>query len=163
MGDLAARLGCSYRTLYSLAPSRQELVLVVIDRILRAKGRAALEVLSECHDPATRLEALIEIWAGDFDRISLRYAEDAAGHPAVTRLQNDHQDHAFLILRDVIEDGIASGQFRPMHARIAADVINAGLARIRDPEVLREAGVTPQQAVAELLALILRGFGEGPR
>jgi AcrR family transcriptional regulator len=31
MAELAARLNCSLRTLYALAPSRDELVLIVID------------------------------------------------------------------------------------------------------------------------------------
>ena len=41
MADLAARLNCSLRTLYGLARSREELVLMAIDRNLWAIGRSA--------------------------------------------------------------------------------------------------------------------------
>jgi AcrR family transcriptional regulator len=41
MADLAAALNCSLRTLYGLAQSRNELVLMVLDRNLRKIGRAA--------------------------------------------------------------------------------------------------------------------------
>ena len=45
MAELAARLNCSLRTLYALAPSRDELVLVVVDRNLWRVGRAARDAV----------------------------------------------------------------------------------------------------------------------
>ena len=42
MADIAGRVGCSLRTLYDLAPSRDELVLTVVDRNLRRIGRSAV-------------------------------------------------------------------------------------------------------------------------
>ena len=42
MADIAAHLNCSLRTLYSLAPSRDELVLTVVDRNLWKVGRSAM-------------------------------------------------------------------------------------------------------------------------
>ena len=47
MAQLAARLNCSLRTLYALAPSRDELVLVVVDRNLWRVGRAARDAVRE--------------------------------------------------------------------------------------------------------------------
>jgi AcrR family transcriptional regulator len=45
MADIAANVGCSLRTLYDLAPSRDELVLTVIDRNLRRIGRGAISAI----------------------------------------------------------------------------------------------------------------------
>jgi len=43
--EIAARVGCSLRTLYGIAPSKDELILSVVDRRLHRIGRAAIEVL----------------------------------------------------------------------------------------------------------------------
>ena len=45
--ELAAHVGCSRRTLYELAPSKDELVLIVFDRFLHRVGRAALDSIDE--------------------------------------------------------------------------------------------------------------------
>ena len=45
MAELAAQLNCSLRTLYGLAESRNELVLMVMDRNLRKVGRSARRAL----------------------------------------------------------------------------------------------------------------------
>ncbi len=42
IADLAKEIGCSRRTLYELAPSKDQLVLIVLDRRLHRMGRAAL-------------------------------------------------------------------------------------------------------------------------
>ncbi len=55
MATLAKRVNCSLRTLYVLASSRDELVLMVVDRRLHLTGRAARAALS---DEMTPLEAL---------------------------------------------------------------------------------------------------------
>ena len=54
MADLAARLNCSLRTLYELAPSRDELVLTVIDRNQKI-------ILGETED-LLRLEPIQQKW-----------------------------------------------------------------------------------------------------
>jgi hypothetical protein len=42
MAEIASRSNCSLRTLYGLAPSRDELVLIVVDRNLWRVGRTAV-------------------------------------------------------------------------------------------------------------------------
>ena len=47
MAELASQLNCSLRTLYGLAEGRNALVLMVVDRNLRAVGRAANRVVAD--------------------------------------------------------------------------------------------------------------------
>ena len=46
MAEIAKNLNCSLRTLYSLAPSKEQLVLIVIERNLWARGRTAMSAIS---------------------------------------------------------------------------------------------------------------------
>ena len=45
MAEIAALVGCSLRTFYGIAPSKDELLLTVVDRRLHRIGRAAIEVI----------------------------------------------------------------------------------------------------------------------
>ncbi|MFP6563297.1 MAG: TetR family transcriptional regulator, partial [Myxococcota bacterium] len=51
MAEIAAELNCSLRTLYGIAPSKEALVLAVVDRRLRRIGRAAIATLEASMSP----------------------------------------------------------------------------------------------------------------
>ncbi|MGZ0184950.1 MAG: TetR/AcrR family transcriptional regulator, partial [Acidimicrobiales bacterium] len=59
MADIAANVGCSLRTLYDLAPSRDELVLTVIDRNLRRIGRGAISAIQPDLDPLVAIRSYL--------------------------------------------------------------------------------------------------------
>lgn len=158
VGDLAARLKCSRSTLYSLAPSKDELVLVVVDRRLRRIGRIKQERLGELTDPVDKLQVLIASEHLHLQRTSLRFSEDVARTPAVQRLIADHVRYGVAQLRDVVDEGIATGRFRSVHSRVVAEIIDVGLERIQRPELLRETGLTFDDAATELTELLLSGL-----
>ena len=55
--ELAASVGCSRRTLYEVAPSKDELVLIVLDRFLHRVGRAALDSIDTTQSYADQITA----------------------------------------------------------------------------------------------------------
>jgi excisionase family DNA binding protein len=156
--ELAKRLRCSRSTLYDLAPSKDELVLVVVDRRLRRIGRIKQERLAEIEDPAEQLKMVIASKDLHVQVTSLRFMEDVARTPAVQRLIADHLRYGVAQLRDVIEAGITSGRFRRLDSRIVAETIDAALERIQRPGLLRETGRTFDDATVELTDLLVYGL-----
>ena len=59
MAGIAAHVGCSLSTLYDLAPSRDELVLTVIDRNLRRIGRQAIGAIDPDTEPLAAIRAYL--------------------------------------------------------------------------------------------------------
>ena len=59
MAEIAAEVNCSLRTLYGIAPSREELVLTVVDRRLHRIGRAAIGSLDASLTPLAALRAYL--------------------------------------------------------------------------------------------------------
>ena len=55
--ELAAHVGCSRRTLYEVAPSKDELVLIVLDRFLHRVGRDALDAIDTTESYAEQITA----------------------------------------------------------------------------------------------------------
>ena len=60
MAEISARVGCSLRTLYGIAPSKDELLLTVVDRRLHRIGRAAIEALEPSMRPLDALRAYLQ-------------------------------------------------------------------------------------------------------
>lgn len=158
VGDLAARLRCSRRTLYELAPSKDELVLVVIDRRLRRFGRIAQERAAGIEDPFERIEAFLHVGPSEVKRTTVRLLEDIAAFPAARRLVADHYHHTTAVLGELLQEGQATGAFRPLRAGLVSEMLDAALDRLQDPELLRAEGVSYEQAVAELVALLRSGI-----
>src|SRR5512142_1001170 len=81
--SLAKRLQCSRRTLYELAPSKDELVLLVLDRLLRRMGHKAMEQVRALDDPADRLQAYMTCTNAEISPSSRQLWADVAAKPAV--------------------------------------------------------------------------------
>src|SRR3954451_10977241 len=76
IGDLVDQLSCSRRTLYSLAPSKEELVLVVIERFFNRMGvRAKAEAASRT-DPGEAIAAYLATGVTAFMSAQSAFTED---------------------------------------------------------------------------------------
>ncbi len=100
MAGLAARLNCSLRTLYELAPSRDELVLVVVDRNLWRIGRTAANAIAPDMAPLDALRAYLRAATEAVSGTTQAFARDLAAVPAAQPAE------FFLVASDVGGDGL---------------------------------------------------------
>lgn len=163
VGDLTARLHCSRRTLYELAESKDELVLIVLDRLLQRMGRQAHRTLRQVQDPAERVRAFMAAATMEIRSISLVFAEDIESHGPARRLFAAHYEFATSVLTSVIEDGIRQGAFRDVSALLVSQALDAAIARLQQPDVLRRLRTTEAEAFTEVLSVILDGLAVRPR
>lgn len=161
MDELAAELRCSKRALYEMASSRRALFLLVIQRWaerIRTLGQAGA---SREADPRDRLEAFLAPGVTQTAGLTEHFLDDIRAFPAARKLLDDHQRGRMEMLRDIVEDGIRQGRFAPLHSHLVAGVCMAGIARINDPDFLRDAGLTFSEAFAELYRLLMTGLQAG--
>ncbi len=156
VGELARRLRCSRRTLYELAPTKDDLVLLVIDRRLRRTGAIAREHMAAADDPGDKIDAYL-IRSG-LRPTSLRFADDVAAHPAAHRLFGDHYHFAITMLADVLRAGMATGRVRPVDPLVVGEIIDAALERLARPDVLRATGRSFFDLAEDLSALVRYGL-----
>jgi AcrR family transcriptional regulator len=126
VGELAATLRCSRRTLYDLAPSKHQLVLIVLDRFLHRVGRTALASI----DPTSPIGDQIHQYLGGgvaLQRHARELADDLVDDPGAARLLQRHFDYAMAVIEQLIADGIAAGELRSTHPpTVAAAITGAG-------------------------------------
>jgi AcrR family transcriptional regulator len=158
MAELASRLNCSLRTLYALAASRDELVLMVIDRSLWRIGRQARDAIGDDLAPLDAIRAYLEAatvavsgWTGGF-------ARDLAAVPAAQHLQDDHNEYLFAVTRTLLDLAVERGDIAPVDTAAVARVL-AGLGRFfSGPAVIPTLRSSPKEAADEVVDLIIGGL-----
>ena len=155
--ELAAHVGCSRRTLYELAPSKDELVLLVFDRFLHRVGRAALDSIDATQSYADQIRAYF-LGGIELQRITQVFGDDLADEPAARRLFDRHYGYVMAITEQLVQRGVESGEFRPVTPAVVAGLLAGAGQFLNQPGVQADIGLTLEHAVDELLELIVRAI-----
>ncbi len=160
---LAATVGCSRRTLYELAPSKHELVLVVLDRFLHRVGRNALDGI-DSEAPYTEQIRRYFVGAVELQRRTSAFADDLADDPAARRLFDRHFRYVVSVIERLVDEGIlargvASGVAGDRCGRVRRE--RAGMPS--SPTSLDDLDVTREAATAEIADLIVHSLQLDPR
>lgn len=158
MAEIAARAGCSLRTLYALAPSRDELVLMVVDRQLWRIGGAAQRIIGGDTPPLDAIRAYLRAAHVAVTRATDAWSRDLATVPAVRALVDSHNQYLIDVTRILLDAAVARGDIADVDTAAVARVL-AGLGRsFADPAVARTLRSSPRQAADETVAIVLKGL-----
>ena len=158
MAELARRLNCSLRTLYALAPSRDELVLMVVDRKLWRIGRMAREAVADDLPPLLAVRTYLEAATFAVSGWSEAFARDLAAVPAAQQLEDGHNEYLYAVTRTLLDLAVERGDIADVDTAAIARVL-AGLGRLYSrPEVIPTLRTSPKQAADAVVELVLRGL-----
>jgi AcrR family transcriptional regulator len=158
MAEIAAELSCSLRTLYELAPSRDELLLIVIDRNLWRIGRTAVGALDPSMAPLDALRAYLDAATMAVVGTTPAFARDLAAVPAAQALNDAHSDYLVAVSRCLLDAAVERGDIEPVDTAAIARVM-AGVGRdFTRPEVLTTLQSPPKEAADTVVDVILRGL-----
>ena len=167
MAGIAAHVGCSLSTLYDLAPSRDELVLTVIDRNLRRIGRQAIGAIDPDTEPLAAIRAYLVAANLAVAATTPAFARDQAATPATHRLATAHSDYLVAVTRALLDLAVERGELGdrdgpPIDTAAVAHVV-AGLgAMFALPEHIEAIDSTPREAANAMVDVILRGLETSP-
>jgi AcrR family transcriptional regulator len=156
--EIAARVKCSKRTLYEIAPSKQELFVLVIESWLERIRHRGWQGALQHDDPEKRVMAYLEPGVIESRPASRQFLADLQSYrPALTLLEA-HQAQRTTVLMEIIEDGIRRGRFKPFHSGLVAEIFLAAVNRINEPAMLERTGVSFSQAFGELFRILTTGL-----
>lgn len=158
MADLAGRLGCSLRTLYQLAPSRDQLVLMVIDRNLWRVGRSARRALGEEREPIEAIATYLHAANRAVARTSEPFARDVALLPTAVRLQRRHEAYLIDVTERLLDLAVKSGDLDDLDTRVVAQALATPGAFFAQPDLLGQTRSDPTTAANLVVDLILAGL-----
>jgi TetR/AcrR family fatty acid metabolism transcriptional regulator len=165
MDDIAAQSGLSKGALYLYYKSKDALISALLQRLFNLELRGVRGVIEGTGSVSDRLFAMTRLFAADLDRLSLvmpitlEFYAVAARQRSVRQFFSEMLRDYRAILTQVIEEGVASGEFRsdvaPGEVAFALIALYEGLLLlwIVDPHAVRWL----EQAEASL-RLILAGI-----
>jgi AcrR family transcriptional regulator len=165
MAEIAARVGCSLRTLYVIAPSKDELILSVVDRRLHRIGRAAIEVLDADMPAIDALRAYLQTANKAVQPEAVMLSADVAKITGAGRLFDSHEAYLMGVTQSLLDRAVDEGQIAATDTAAVAHVL-AGLGReFARPEVAEIAEASPKDTADAITELMLKGLlatGSGP-
>jgi AcrR family transcriptional regulator len=156
--ELAARLRCSRRMLYQLAPSLDELAALVVDRFFQQMGVTCYAKASAGRTRAEQLDAYMRGGNSDFASLSPAFNRDMHALPTTKRLADTQLAFGVTIFEQIVELGVQEGEFAAMNSSLVARMFLAGLLRLLDPQLLRETNLTVPAAIDQYADLMLEGI-----
>jgi AcrR family transcriptional regulator len=161
VGELAARLRCSRRSLYELAKSKEDLFLLVIERILSRIEHRGNEAVRDGTTTAEKLTALVRPGLEELSAATLAFFADIERLPAARRRLAQHQDSRQGELRHLIAKGVRAGECRKVHPQLAAQAMLAAYRAVTEPRFLTNVDASLGEAVGEVRDLFLHGLLQG--
>jgi AcrR family transcriptional regulator len=153
--DVAGRLGCSKRTLYMLADSKEQLATLAVRRFFRRATEHVERAIAHVRSPAARVTRYLEAVAEALRPASAAFRHDLAWFPPARELYEQNTAAAAQRVRQLIDAGIAAGAFRRVSAGFVAEVTTATMRRITSGEIGANTGLDDAAAYSELAKLVL--------
>jgi AcrR family transcriptional regulator len=157
IGPLAAEARCSRRTLYELARSKEELFLVVVERIMRRIARQGREAIEQEADPLRRIVAMGNAAADGLGALTPPFMDAIQAHLPAQALYDQHIAAARTTLEALISDGIEQGLLRMVNAETAAEAVLVLVLHFTNPRRPRSARHSPADALMLVFDLFISG------
>ena len=162
VADIARALGMSPANVYRFFSAKAEITQAVARRMMGEVEEAARGIAGGPGLAAERLRALITT---NEAMNAARYISDRKLHDMVEAALNEDwpiiQEHVERIdqaLEEVIASGMASGEFAPGDARLAARLVHTACVRYCHPRLMVECANWPEPTSAQMLEFCLRAL-----
>ncbi|MGW5720165.1 TetR/AcrR family transcriptional regulator [Amycolatopsis sp. NPDC003865] len=153
--DLASRLQCSKSTLYAVAGSKEQLVVVAVRHFFQEAAARVEEKVGPITDPPQRIAEYLAGLGSELRRMSPECYADLLTFEATAELYARHSLAAAHRVRESIQDGVASGAFRAVNADFVSAAVSLLIDGIQHGELLDRSGLSMADAYTELGALVL--------
>jgi AcrR family transcriptional regulator len=161
MAEIAKRMTCSLRTLYGIAPSKEELVLAVADRHLQRIGREAMEVLEFDESPLSRLRAYLRATNRALQPTTVIFSMDFQKLPGARQLADDHAGYIVAITRALLDEAVEAKDVAPLDTAALALVLGRLGREFSRPEVEKIVQRSARETADAIAEIILNGLVAG--
>lgn len=158
LDDLAARLRCSKRTLYTLADSKEQLVRAAVVHFFRGATERVEAAVDGVSGAGGRVQAYLGAVAHELAPASAAFLQDVAAFAPAAEVYERNTRSAARRVQELVDAGVAAGEFREVHARFVGDVVSAAMVRIQQREVAHATGLEDAEAYRHLADLLVHGL-----
>ncbi|MBF6347537.1 MULTISPECIES: TetR/AcrR family transcriptional regulator [Nocardia] len=155
---IAARLRCSKSTLYTLAGSKEQLVTAATVHFFKHATATVEAEVTAAPGPRERITAYLTAVGTALAVASGRFMADLDAFAPAREVYERNTRIAARRVRELIDEGVATGEFRRVHAEFAADLAATMMVRIQQGGVRAATGLDDAAAYRELAAVLTHGI-----
>jgi len=158
MDELAARLGCSKATLYSVAGTKEQLVQAIARRFFSTSAAEIERAVAEELDPRQRIRTYLKGVGSAMRHQRPAFYDDMVNYEPTARIYRKNSEAAARRVHELIEDGISAGAFRDISGTFAAQVVAIVIDAVQSGALLQSTELSAADAFSQLGDLILNGL-----
>ncbi|MFC9664059.1 TetR/AcrR family transcriptional regulator [Nocardia sp. NPDC127606] len=162
MSELTERLHCSKATLYGLAPTKEQLVVLATKQFFGESADEIEATVATETDPKTMILTYLGGVANAMRRNSKDFYEDMVSFTPTAEIYARNTARAAQRVREMIDDGIASGRFRATDGTFASQLVALAIEGVQSGVLLERTGLSAADAFNELATLLLNGLLHNP-
>lgn len=162
VADIAKSLRMSPANVYRFFDSKKSINEAVLDRFKREQEEAIIAIAEQDRPAAERLR---DILATSFRLNAARFAGHARMQEMVCAAMEQswdailaHIERFDVVLRRVVADGVARGEFREIDPTHATGCIRVAMLRFMHPLLITQCEFIPGPSSDEMIAFVLRGL-----
>jgi AcrR family transcriptional regulator len=160
--DMARRLHCSKATLYSVASSKEQLVIALTKHFFRQATEEIETAVASVADPRRRISTYLAGVGSAMSRCSQTFYSDMVGFAPTAAIYSANSTAAARRVRELIDVGVHSGALRAVDGNFAGQLTALAIEGIQSGVLLGSTGLTAGQAYGEMADLLLHGLAARP-
>ena len=158
MSDLAKKLKISLRTLYEIAPSKEELIVTTVDRVLKKHGKIAMDAMNTHSSPIKKLESFLTVAnqavGPRFERFTLSLSSLNSSKPMV----DYHEQYITDLIKNLLDEARIKNEIKEIDTQATA-LLLGGLGRyFQSKKHLKDLHQTPEKTSNFLTKIIIDGI-----
>ena len=157
MSQIASNLKISLRTLYEIAPSKDELIIMITDSILRKHGKYALESISDIKSPLKKLEKYLftvnQVVGPKFNT----FFKDIEKIKGLEKIVDYHANFITNLTEELLNQSIEKREIQYIDSK-AFSILLGGIGREFIKEKNRLSKSSPEESANSITSIILNGI-----
>lgn len=157
IAEIAARLKCSKRRIYQIAPTKEELFIDICREVFNSKLKQGFDKTNQESEPTKIIKVYLTATLNT-SGIGKACLVDLEATEQGRKLFDDYQLARIRGLEGIIEEGIKQNVFTSYNSRLVSEAILGAAQRLRNPVFLEEIGMRIGDAFEHFYQLVLDGL-----
>jgi len=161
MSEIAKALKISLRTLYEIAPSKEELIVATVDRVLKKHGKIAMDTIKDHSSPIKKLESFLAVAnqavGPRFEKFTSSLSNLSSSKPMI----DYHEQYITAFIKSLLDDAKSNNEIKDIDTQATAMLLG-GLGRyFQAKTLLKDLKQTPEQTSNFFTQVIINGIKLG--
>ena len=158
MSELAKTLKISLRTLYEIAPSKEELIVTTVDRVLKKHGKIAMDAIKDHPSPIKKLESFLVVANQAVGPRFEKFTSSLSNLSASKSMVDYHEQFITSFIKSLLDEAKSKNEIKDIDTQATA-ILLGGLGRyFQTKKLLKDLKQTPEKTSNFLTEIIISGI-----